>query len=497
LFWAGAICQLFVPHYIAVMLATAEIIREAAQPERVRELLPRWQSVPLYRETLATAGRNWAQLPAITKQEMRTNFPQNFLGPNQSLEQLLAAQHIELEYTSGTSEERLPVIFGRGWWNEQEERALRLNRFVASVLDANPQARRATLTAPACNGLTCPTIWMSQAQRTIGSSLFVNLARIPFVLSDAELQRMADEITGWAPQFLDLDPVHGVWFALFCKRHGIRFPSLRFVICSYEFVSVVHRRIIERVFGVPVFNLYGSTETGHLLMENETGAMKPSLDTAMLEVVAMEAAIEAFNHSKTPDLIPSPRPSGERVRERGFEPEPIVPPLHEWSANHDSEKSLPRPLLPSRKRREQQTFEAAGIGPLLVTTLSNHYMPLLRYRIGDLVQRHERSYGTDYTVHGRIRDALTAADGTRVTTWQVDQCFAEVKGIVHYQLRQTTPTDFQLRYIPEPNGVNQDALTALTPKLAALLGASVRVESVPTLLPEASGKFRLTCHTAS
>lgn len=407
------------------MLATPEWIRAAAQASRIEALLPRWREVPLYRKSLARHSGGLAGLPTITKREMRAGFPKNFLSPSCSLDELIASQTVELEHTSGTSEERLPVIMPRGWWTEQEERALRLNRFVAQILDEHPNARRATLTAPACNGLTCPTVWMSQAQRTIGNTLYVNLARIPFVLSDAELKRMADEIASWSPQFLDLDPVHGAWFALFCERQGIHFPSLRFVICSYEFVSVVHRRILQRVFGVPVFNLYGSTETGHLLMENEDGEMKPSYETALLEVV-----------------------------------------------NKD----------------------ANDVGTLLVTSLSNDYMPLLRYRIGDLVARREGPYGTDFTVHGRTRDALRVAQ-SRVTTWQVDQCFADVEGIVHYQLRQTAPLDFHLRYIPDRAGVDSDSLTELVARLGGLLGSPISLESVPTLLPEASGKFRLTCCT--
>jgi phenylacetate-CoA ligase len=358
---------------------------------------------------------------------MRSGFPQNFLHSGKTLDALLAEQLVELEHTSGTSEDRLPVIFARGWWNEQEERALRLNKFVARVLDENPNARRATITSPACNGLSCPTVWMSQAQRTLGNALFINLARIPFVLSAAEMQRMADEITSWSPQFLDLDPVHGAWFALFCERNNIRFPSLRFVICSYEFVSVIHRRIIHRIFGVPVFNLYGSTETGHLLMENEAGEMKPSYDTALLEVV---------------------------------------------------------------------DTDTARIGTLLVTTLSNDYMPLLRYRIGDLTERHELPYGTNYVVHGRIRDALTSANGNRVTTWQVDQCFAGARGIAHYQLRQTHEGNFHLRSVPESSGCGVEKLNEAIARLESLLETTVTTESVPTLLPESSGKFRLTCKMA-
>ena len=323
------------------MLATPELIREAAQAAELEARLPRWRAVPLYRERLATAENRFPesgssarfdQLPFITKREMRAGFPEKFLNSGRTLETLLAEEVVELEHTSGTSEDRLPVMFGRGWWNAQEERALRLNPFVARVLDEHPNARRATITSPACNGLTCPTVWQSRSQRTLGNSLFVNLARIPFLLTDAELARMAAEIAEWSPQFLDVDPVHGARFALYCEQQGIRFPSLRFVLASYEFVSVVHRRILARVFGVPVFNLYGSTETGHLLMENGQSEMKPSYDTAFLELV-----------------------------------------------NAD----------------EQQ------VGELVVTTLSNDYMPLLRYRIGDLAQRQERSYGTDYVVHGR------------------------------------------------------------------------------------------------
>ncbi len=418
------------------MLATPELIREATQAAELEARLPRWRSVPLYRERLATAenlfpesgsSARFDQLPFITKREMRAGFPEKFLNSGRTLKTLLAEEVVELEHTSGTSEDRLPVMFGRGWWNAQEECALRLNPFVSRVLDEHPNARRATITSPACNGLTCPTVWQSRSQRTLGNSLFVNLARIPFLLTDAELARMAAEIAEWSPQFLDVDPVHGARFALYCEQQGIRFPSLRFVLASYEFVSVVHRRILARVFGVPVFNLYGSTETGHLLMENSAGEMKPSYDTAFLEL-----------------------------------------------ANADEQ----------------------DVGELIVTTLSNDYMPLLRYRIGDLAQRQERSYGTDYVVHGRVRDFLRAGDGRRVTTWQMDQCFAGVSGIAHYQLRQSLGGDCRLRYVAESGELDADSLRTISARLGLLLKSPVATESVYTLLPEASGKFRLTCRTS-
>lgn len=425
--------------YIAAMLATPELIREAGQLSQLARLLPRWRAVPLYRNRLAPAEDHpletdplagFRRLPLLAKREMRDGFPRNFLPEGWTLEKLLENQLVELEHTSGTSEEQLPVILGRGWWEAQEKRALRLNRFVADVLDAHPDARRATLVPPACNGLTCPTVWLSREARTAGNTLFVNWARIPFLLEDRELARMAEEISDWRPQFLDVDPVHGAWFALYCERQGIRLPSLKFVLCSYEFVSVVHRKILARVFGVPVLNLYGSTETGHLLMENGRGEMEPGYDTAFLEIV-------------------------------GADPE--------------------------------------GVGDLVVTTLTNDYMPLLRYRIGDLAERRVQPYGTRFLIHGRARDALTAGDGRRVTTALVDECFSEADGIAHYELRQNENGKFVLRFIPEADPPTNEGLRRVTARLESLLKspAEIATEAMTTLVPAASGKFRLTCRPAA
>jgi phenylacetate-CoA ligase len=431
---ADAVCIITIECIFPDMLATPEIIREAGQRAQLTAQLPRWREAPLYREALAgcrEAGPECLQkLPLLGKPAMRENFPRNFLGEQASLEALQEKNLIELEHTSGTTSDRLPVIFGRGWWDAQEQRALRLNAVVAKVLDEFPHARRVTITSPSCNGLTCPTVWMSREQRVINQSLFVNLARIPFLISEAELARMAQEITGWTPVFLDADPVHAVWFALYCERRGIRFPSLKFILSSYEFTSVVHRKILTRVFGVPVFNLYGSTETGHLLMENERGEMKQSYDTAYLEIIDRDAR---------------------------------------------------------------------NIGDLVVTTLSNDFMPLLRYRIGDLAERIMQPYGNSFIVHGRIRDVLTAGDGSRVTTWQVDQCLVDAASIAHYELRQDVQGECTFRFVPDATGPTEETLNDVTARLETLLQTrgAISAEAMTTLVPAASGKFRLTCRVTT
>jgi phenylacetate-CoA ligase len=421
------------------MLATSDLIAEAAQPQRLAAVLPRWlREIPLYRgsPTISqTAGTEAVLatlklLPFITKRDIRHNFPQNFLGPEASLESLVEDEVIELEHTSGTSEQhRTPLLLPSGWWAEQERRALRLNPLASSVLSEFPNPRRVTISSPVCNSEVCFTGVPSMRDRIVGDTLFVSLSRFPFLWADADLARIAREAGGWQPQFLDVDPVYGVVFALYCERQGIRFPSLRFVLASYEFVSLNHRRILERAFGVPVLNLYGSTETGHLLMEETAGSgggMQPSHETAFLEVV----------HS-----------------------------------------------------------DHRGIGDLVVTTLTNSFMPLIRYQIGDLVEKHPDPCCTSYVVHGRAADAVHVPSGGRVTVRQVDGCFADIEGIAHYQLSELEPGRWLLRFVPDRVVPAEALLAKLRLRLANLLelpdDSRLLIESTAALMAENSGKFRL------
>ncbi len=413
------------------MLASPELLQQVAVSSSLKEVLARsCREVPLYGSHLLrfgeeqTAASQLKSLPLITKEDIRRSFPANFLPPETSLEELLEREVIELEHTSGTSEERTPLLLPRGWWAEQELRALNLNACAAQLFSKNPKAKRATINSPVCSSDIRYHGVPPRTDRIVDNALFVSLSRYPFLWSQRELERMATEIVDWEPDFLDVDPVYGVVFALYCEKQGIRLPSLRFVICSYEFVSVVHRAILQRALGVPVFDLYGSTETGHLLMEDIAGQMRPSQETAFLEV-----------------------------------------------------------LKPDNQ----------GIGDLVVTTLTNPYMPLIRYRIGDLVERFDVPYGVRYWVHGRAADAFETASGQRVTTRQLDRCLVGVKGIAHYQLIQRGPADWLLRFAADLGGPTSSELNEVASKIAELLQISTPLvlQQTDMLAPEASGKFRL------
>lgn len=403
-------------------LSSPPIARTSEEAARLQAAIAQTAGVPFYEASdwqaaFADHSVQLADLPRITKSQLREHSPEGFLSAGLTVESLLARGLIEEESTSGTSGASVRVVFGKTWWAEQELRALLRNPFVAEIFGERTSLRRAVLTTPGCSGVSCYNRWLNLEQRTLGDSRYVNQTRIPFSLCDDKLAVMADEVAAWEPAFLDVDPVHGAWFALHCERHGRRFPSLRFILTSYEFTSVTHRAIMERVFGVPVIDLYGSSETGHLLVETD-GIMRPSPETALLE-----------------------------------------------------------------------STTATGIGELLVTTLTNPYLPLVRYEIGDYVER----VAGGYLVHGRKRDALRGADGRILTTRQVDATFTGLSGISHYQLRQRTDGSAHLSLLPEHAGDELVAAQAtLVERLSLLLGTPVTSDSVGLLTPEDSGKFRLT-----
>jgi phenylacetate-coenzyme A ligase PaaK-like adenylate-forming protein len=403
-------------------LTSPPVARASDEAARLQAAIALTAGLPFYdastwQAAFADHSVQLADLPRITKSQLREHSPEGFLPAGLTVESLLARGLIEEESTSGTSGASVRVVFGKTWWAGQELRALLRNPFVAECFGDRTSLRRAVLTTPGCSGVSCYNRWLNLEQRTLGDSRYVNQTRIPFSLGDDRLAVMADEVASWAPAFLDVDPVHGAWFALHCERHGRRFPSLRFILTSYEFTSVTHRAIMERVFGVPVIDLYGSSETGHLLVETD-GIMRPSPETAILESTA-----------------------------------------------------------------------PAGIGELLVTTLTNPYLPLMRYEIGDYVER----VTGGYLVHGRKRDALRGADGRILTTRQVDAAFSGLSGIAHYQLRQRTDGSAHLSLLPEQAGDGLASVQAtLVERLSLLLGTTVTSESVGLLTPEDSGKFRLT-----
>jgi len=121
---------------------------------------------------------------------------------------------------------------------------------------------------------------------------------------------------------------------------------------------------------------------------------------------------------------------------------------------------------------------------IVVTTRERKAMPLLRYLTGDVVKR----LTTGFRLLGRERDMFFRADGSLLTTADVDRAFPEDFKCWHYSLSQVSENRWTLDYVAD-----HTASPEVADAVAAAIGPGTRVGTVrrKILPPAASGKFSL------
>jgi len=125
-----------------------------------------------------------------------------------------------------------------------------------------------------------------------------------------------------------------------------------------------------------------------------------------------------------------------------------------------------------------------GVFRIIVTTRGREAMPLLRYLSGDVVM--ETPSG--FRVLGRERDLAFRADGTLLTTMDIDLAIPEDFSCWHYCLRQVSVERWNFEYVAD-----HTAPPELGGAIGRVLGDGVRVNMFRKRLlpPAASGKFAL------
>jgi phenylacetate-CoA ligase len=248
--------------------------------------------VPLYRDrpappSDARALRAWlAQVPVVSKRDLRQGFPKSLVRRSQDLHAAMQDERVTLLATSGTTADRLQVIWEWSWWDPQEREAMRLNARVARSL-GSAGYREAVLTSPACGAGTCHFGSLPMAERCIDGILFLNEEGDPTHWSDADYDRMFKEWSAYAPLGVEADPAYLALLVRAARRRGVRLPSPEFVTLTYETTTRAMRRDIGRALEAPLFQLYGATEAGVLFMECEHGRLHPNESHSHVDLVPL------------------------------------------------------------------------------------------------------------------------------------------------------------------------------------------------------------------
>jgi phenylacetate-coenzyme A ligase PaaK-like adenylate-forming protein len=136
-------------------------------------------------------------------------------------------------------------------------------------------------------------------------------------------------------------------------------------------------------------------------------------------------------------------------------------------------------------------------GEILVTSLYNYAMPLIRYAVGDTgrLLNHNCSCGRGLPLmeplHGRSVDYFTLPDGALVSPYTMTCAIENLEGMKQYQIHQIRTDTVWVNVIPDAM-FNDDVRSRLKSILEDLLPrVSVQVKIVSSIPAEESGKVRI------
>ena len=145
------------------------------------------------------------------------------------------------------------------------------------------------------------------------------------------------------------------------------------------------------------------------------------------------------------------------------------------------------------------------IGEIVITSLMNYSMPLIRYRIGDLgaLDRDPcpcgRSLPLLSEISGRSLDSFVRADGTLVHGIRIRGFYRVMPWIKRFQVIQLTPMRVHVRLVDrdrltDPLTARRADLGTITAHIQAAMGEACEVtfEFVDEISPDPSGKYRAT-----
>jgi phenylacetate-CoA ligase len=395
------------------------------QTEALAAMVERLLELPHYADVLPRPlpeleqPEDVALLPILDKPTLRARF-----------DALLPANmpdDVDWLSTSGTSGERQQVARSRSDWRASQQATWALNRIVSAGLDE----RFCRLTTPFCNGMECHVAHASMAERTQGRRLALVSSLDIASWPDERIAQTVREMKAHEPAYLLVDPTYLAIVVDRARALRLALPRVRFVLSSFESCSALHRRVIEAAFECRVFDVYGATEHGAIILQCERGRHHVNPESVIVEVDSADS--NAVGRMLVTTL-------GKTVM----------------------------PLL----RYDTGDLAIASDTPCDCAWSET-----------DMLE----------SLEGRSVDCIEDTQGRRITPGAIDRAVApELSGVVTYCLVQYGPAAYRLELLPGEGfvaGHGERAKQALHALLGP--GAAIRVVQERELLPAASGKFRL------
>lgn len=408
------------------------------QQERLETILRfAYQHVPYYREVLEHAGavrtsgqvnlNNFTKIPLLDKRTIRSNF-----------EKLKSDDINERDWfansSGGSTGEPITLVQDKEY--DEWTRAVKLlhNQWTGYI----PGSGEARLWGSRRDLLIGREKPKTHIKRWLKNELWLNA----FLMTPEQMRsyiqlinrRKPDQLFGYVESLYDM--------ARLIEREGLKVHKPRSIISSAGTLFPHTRETIERAFGAPVFNRYGSRELGNVACDCEKrGGLHINTPVTVVEVLS-------------PDGGPA---------------------------------------------------EPGEVGELVITVLTNFAMPLIRYRIGDMgiwssdTCSCGRGWPILKEVTGRITEIFPRRDGTRVwgnfiITLYWDRDWVDKVQVIqedYEHIRVLIARRYEDHHTPE---YIEREMADANAKIRSAMGDNCRIdyEFMDEITPTESGKFRLS-----
>jgi phenylacetate-coenzyme A ligase PaaK-like adenylate-forming protein len=374
----------------------------------------------------------YSALPVLTKEDLRTHFPQGLVPKSMNTYDGIERGDIEFVQTSGTTAEKVTNLWNQVWWNASEAASWKLNSNTAQL---DGSQREAQLTSALNVGFKSE-IDLPMDERILGNRfLFLNEKAGANEWEPRHFGRMVAELSGFKPVIIEANPSYLgrlAWWAI-DNEADIFLPKA--IIFTYELPSAVHLKSVRRVFPVPFASSYGTTEAGYVFMQCERGVFHQNTEYCRVDY--------------EPFVKDHGGPFLGRILVTTFG--------NPWT-------SLIRFDVGDIVRLDERGVCACG------------------RKEGFMLE----------SIEGRIRDATFTTNGRLVSTKQADDALAAVDGIRDWQIEQISRREYVLRIALKGDSAKIIGLSRRV--MLSLYGndAELSVTECREILPGPSGKYRRT-----
>jgi phenylacetate-CoA ligase len=372
----------------------------------------------------------YAEMPALTKKDIREHQPQGFVPAGLDMKAGLKNGEISMVNTSGSIDVAVTNLWNQSWWDASERASWQLNSHAARLMTGS---HREAILANALNvGFVSDEVDLPSERRHLARFLYLNEKSNPAMWSAALMERMISELAEYKPVVLEANPslLSRLCRYAYANKRKIYQPGL--IVFTYEYPTNLHYQQIKRVFSSPLASSYGTTEVGYVFMQCEAGKFHQNSEFCRVDF--------------QPLLALHGGPEIGRILVTTFNN-----PWYFMIRFDVGDLARPDPEGKCSCGRDSGMILSAIEG---------------------------RSANVTFTTAGRM-----------VTPRKLDDVIIQLNGIEEFRLDQVSPTDYELHVATQRTDKRQLDVEA-TDVLKALYGetANIMVVFEDTLSPEASGK---------